>query len=394
MDAVDVAFVSFEKPTPVLVATLKYPFPIELKKQCLAITETGRCSIDEYGALDVKVGEMFSDAILTLLQQVQVSPKDVRAIGSHGQNLRHSPGSHPPFTLQIGDPNVIAERTGIQTIADFRRRDLAAGGQGAPLAPALHAYLFKHPKEDRVIVNIGGISNITILPNGRNLNPILEEDSVRQDGVRQDGVRHDGIRQTRGTAQIIGFDTGPGNCLMDAWIKKNLDKDFDMDGRYAVSGKVEKTLLLQCLSDPYFSAPLPKSTGREYFNLEWLTKQLQIAHIGNVPAQNVQATLLVLTARSISNAILNYAPPNAQVFVCGGGAHNGVLMDMLEYELQRQVRSTAILDISPDWVEAILFAWLAKQTLEGRPGNCPSVTGARGSLTLGGIFGFNRLQRI
>jgi anhydro-N-acetylmuramic acid kinase len=357
MDAISVALVSLEKPIPRLLATLNHPIPAEFKTRCLKVVQTGQCNIDEYGSLDAMAGELFAEAVLTLLKQTNQSPLVIRAIGCHGQNLRHRPDLSPPFTLQIGDPNIIAERTGIPTIADFRRRDIAAGGQGAPLAPAFHQAVFGSTKEDRVIVNIGGISNISILSS----NPKLP---------------------------LLGFDTGPGNCLMDAWIQKQLACAFDYDGRYAVSGQVHKNLLLQCLSDSYFTLNPPKSTGREYFNLEWLGKHMDAVHASQIPPKNVQATLLVLTARTIAAAILSNAPENSEIFVCGGGVHNSILMEMLAYELQRPVKSTEALGISPDWVEAILFAWLAKQTLEGKPGNCPSVTGAKNALTLGGIFGY------
>lgn len=356
MDAIDVALVSFEKHIPRLLFTLSHPIDVAFKNRCLDIAQSGHCTIDDYGALDTMAGELFADAVLALLRQAMVSPKEVCAIGSHGQTLRHRPDLNPPFSLQIGDPNIIAERTGIPTIADFRRRDIAAGGQGAPLAPALHASIFGSALENRVIVNIGGMSNITILP-------MNAKDAM------------------------IGFDTGPGNCLMDAWIKKNLAVDFDRDGQYAVKGQVHKYLLQQCLMDPYFSEKPPKSSGREHFNLAWLAKNCEAANAEMIPPENVQATLLVLTARSIANGIDAYAPENSKIFICGGGAHNRLLVEMLGFELQRPVRSTEVLGVPPDWVEAILFAWLAKQTLDGKPGNCPSVTGAKRSLILGGIFG-------
>jgi anhydro-N-acetylmuramic acid kinase len=363
MDAIDVALVSFDNHLPHVISKLNYPIPIDFKNRCLSVIQTGQCSIDEYGTLDSIAGELFSEAILALLKHANVSAKNIMVIGSHGQTLRHRLDLKPPFSLQIGDPNIIAERTGIPTIADFRRRDIAAGGQGAPLAPALHLHIFGNAKEDRVIVNIGGISNITILP--------ASSKTLRRE-----------------QKPIIGFDTGPGNCLMDAWIQQHLSIDFDRDGRYAVSGQVHKNLLLHCLSDSYFSEKPPKSTGREYFNLPWLAKNIEALNTTRIPPQNVQATLLVLTARSIANAIENYAPEHSTVFVCGGGAHNNLLMETLAYELQRPVNSTDILGIPPDWVEAILFAWLAKQTLAGKAGNCPSVTGAKNTSILGGIFGY------
>lgn len=366
MDAVDVAIVSFEQKDlcnppsfqkPLLIASHRHPIPAEFKNRCFHITQTGQCSIDEYGVLDVLAGELFAEAVLKILQQTQISPSRIRAIGSHGQTLRHRPDLKPPFSLQIGDPNVISERTGILTIADFRRRDIAAGGQGAPLAPGLHASIFGNSKENRVIVNIGGISNMTILPADPN-------------------------------CLITGFDTGPGNCLMDAWTQEHLSMEYDRDSHFAMRGRIHEPLLEHCLDDNYFSEKPPKSSGREYFNLDWLTKKCTSANLTHIPAEDVQATLLMLTARTIANAIKSYAPKHSAVFICGGGAHNPFLMETLGKELQNSVNSTEILGVSPDWVEAILFAWLAKQTLAGKPGNCPSVTGASNNLTLGGIFGY------
>jgi anhydro-N-acetylmuramic acid kinase len=361
MDAIDVALVSFAKTIPDLIDTYSHPIPKNFRKQCLDITQSGQCSIDEYGILDAEAGELFAEATQHLLNQSKMHPSQICAIGSHGQTLRHRPDSIPPFSLQIGDPNIIAERTGILTVADFRRRDIAAQGQGAPLAPAFHASVFQHTHEHRIIINIGGISNVTLLPKDK-------------------------------TQPIIGFDTGPGNGLMDAWIQKEKGVLFDVHGDFASSGQVHLSLLEQCLKDPYFKAPHPKSTGREYFNLEWLSQQINvikpfITKIQPLASKDIQATLLALTVHSITLAILGSNIPDATIFVCGGGAQNRVLMQALNKVLNRSVRSTAAIGLPPDWIEAMLFAWLAKQTLEGRPGNCPTVTGATRAIPLGGIFG-------
>lgn len=369
MDAVDVALVSFESSTPKIIKTLNYPIPETFRNDCLMLCQSGAGSIDDYGKLDAEAGEIFAKAVIRMLEISEIPAKKIRAIGSHGQTLRHRPESNPPFTLQIGDPNIIAERSGIPTIADFRRRDMAAGGQGAPLAPAFHAAIFGTSKENRVIVNIGGISNITILH---------QDPSI----------------------PLIGFDTGPGNCLMDLWAKKHWKIPFDKDGAIAARGKVQTKWLNEFLKDPFFSKPPPKSTGRDYFNETWLANYLVLEPVHMMPDadhqemhENIQATLLALSAHSLANAILQYAPANAAVYICGGGLHNTFLMQTLSQLLNRPVKSTDSLDSPPDWIEAILFAWLAKQTLEGKTGNCPSVTGARHAIPLGGIFGYEFITK-
>lgn len=363
MDAIDAAIVSFDNNIPELICTESYPIPVSFKSQCLHLSQQGQGSIDDFGRLDAEAGELFSSAVLSLLKKANVQSKEIRAIGSHGQNLRHRPYDNPPFSLQIGDPNIISERTGIITIADFRRRDLAAGGQGAPLAPGFHSVVFGHQNENRVIVNIGGISNITLLP--------------------KDPNQH-----------IIGFDTGPGNCLMDSWVSKYWQLNFDAEGKIASQGNVQSDLLNYCLEDEYFKKTPPKSTGREYFNLQWLDQKINELnfHKNKIEASDIQATLLALTADSIASMIQQHAPVDAEIFVCGGGAHNDALMKKLNSNLQKEVLSTEKLGISPDWVEAMLFAWLAKQTLAGKSGNCPSVTGAKRAIPLGGIFGFSNIE--
>lgn len=357
MDAVDVALVSFENPHPQIIHTLSYPIPEAFRSHCLMLCQSGAGSIDDYGKLDAEAGEIFAKAALHLLQENHIPSKKIRAVGSHGQTLRHRPEANPPFTLQIGDPNIIAERTGIPTIADFRRRDIAAGGQGAPLAPAFHAAVFGSSNENRVIVNIGGISNISILSKDPHI-------------------------------PLMGMDTGPGNCLMDLWVRKHWKMAFDKEGAIAKSGRVLPKLLERLLLDPFFSKKPPKSTGRDYFSDVWLLEYLSKMSEAQNTNENVQATLLAFTAHSLANAILQYAPEKAAVYVCGGGVHNTFLMQTLSQLLDRTVESTDVLGSPPDWIEAILFAWLAKQTMEGKSGNCPSVTGAKHAIPLGGIFGY------
>jgi len=352
MDGIDAALMHFGDHRCETLATHSERYPLELQQRLrAAAADPGRLSIDTVGSLDQWVGECFRDAALELLAAAGTDAHRVAAIGSHGQTIRHRPRADRPFTVQIGDPNVIVHGTGITTVADFRRRDIAAGGQGAPLAPAFHAWLFGHTAEQRVVLNIGGFANVTVLP-------------------------------PRGVP--TGFDTGPGNALMDAWIRRHHGSEFDDRGSWAASGKEDAGLLARLLDDPYFDEPPPKSTGFEYFNLDWLDQRL--GHATADPA-DVQATLLGLTAMSIRDAIRRHAPQTTDVAACGGGAHNSALMARLSRELApASLVSTEALGLEPDWVEAAAFAWLARQTLLGRPGNLPSVTGADGPAVLGGIY--------
>ena len=349
-DGIDAALVRFEPRLEVIGASTT-PYPEALRARILALASTrAAIDLDDYGALDVAIGICFADAALALLRDKRVDPADVAAIGSHGQTIRHRPGGAYPFTLQVGDPSVIAERTRITTVADFRRADVAAGGQGAPLLPALHAALFVARDRTRVILNLGGIANITVLTPGRD---------------------------------VLGFDTGPANCLLDAWALRRLGKPRDENGAWAKSGRVDRDLLSALSSDAYFAAPAPKSTGREYFNLDWLDANLR----ANIDPKDVQATLLALSAASIAQAIRAAAPDVREVFACGGGAHNTALMDALRAELApAAVQDTFALGLDPDYVEAAGFAWLARARLAGAPGNLPAVTGARGPRQLGAIY--------
>jgi anhydro-N-acetylmuramic acid kinase len=308
-------------------------------------------SLDALGALDATVALAFADAALALLQAAGIPRGRVRAIGSHGQTIRHRPQADPPFTWQLGDGNVIAERSGIDTVADFRRRDVAAGGQGAPLMPAFHAALLGSPQEDRAVLNLGGIANFTLLPVG---------------------------------GEVRGFDTGPANALMDAWCERHTGRAYDADGAFAASGQVDAALLARLLAEPWFALPPPKSTGREHFHLEWLQ-----ARIGEtaLPPADVQATLLDLSARTVADALQMTQPDTRRVLVCGGGVRNAALMARLAaYLPQAIVESTAMHGLEPDYVEAMGFAWLARETLAGRPGNLPAVTGASGRRILGTVF--------
>jgi len=355
MDGIDAALVRFPHHGTELVETYCHPWPAALQQGLLELTAPGDNEIDRLGELDILVADEFASAALQLLAKANIPASAVTAIGSHGQTIRHRPTAKNAFTLQIGDPNRIAEQTGITTVADFRRRDMAAGGEGAPLVPAFHHTLFSSDKEYRCILNIGGIANITQLP--------PQNDAER----------------------IIGFDVGPGNCLLDSWATRHIHLPFDAQGEWAASGKVNSSLLEHLLGDDYFNRPPPKSTGREYFNLEWLEGLL--SQHPKLPPEDVQATLTALTAQSIASAIQDVAPDCQQILVCGGGIHNPTLMEQLRRKLpQYHIESTGRFGADPDWVEAIAFAWLARQTMLGLPGNLPSVTGARHPVILGGIY--------
>ncbi len=351
-DSIDAALVSFDRGLPRVRATYAHAWPESLRERMLALMQDeSALDLDAFGRLDVEIGVCFAEAALQLLQQHKVSPQAVRAIGSHGQTVRHRPTGKYPFTLQIGDASVIAERCGIDVVADFRRADIAAGGQGAPLLPALHAMLLARKGAARVVLNLGGIANITVL-------------------------------DAEGT--VLGFDTGPANGLMDAWCLRHRGEPYDRDGTFAGQGHIDSTLLDALLADPYFALPTPKSTGREHFHLGWLAAHPRASDIG--PA-DVQATLLELTARSVADAISQHASTTADVLVCGGGTHNGRLMQRLaELLAPSVVGSTAEHGIDPDFLEATAFAWLARQRLLGLPGNLPAVTGARGPRVLGAIY--------
>lgn len=315
-----------------------------------------RCSIDETAALDTWVGRAFAQAAEELIAASGADRDRIRAIGSHGQTLRHQPHADQPFTLQVGDPNVIASVCGITTVADFRRRDLALGGEGAPLATAFHRQFLADDKEARVVLNIGGIANITILP-------------------------------ARG-GTVSGFDTGPGNTLLDAWIRAQRNLPLDHDGEWAGSGRSLDAVLALLRDDPYFRAEPPKSTGFEYFNMHWLREKLARSEGSpDLPDEDLQATLVALTATTIADAVQEHAPGTARVLVCGGGVENPVLMRSLATKLPGiRVESTAAYGVAPGWVEAATFAWLAQRRLDGQSGNLPSVTGASAEAVLGGIY--------
>lgn len=350
MDGIDAALVDIGESAIRILHTRDQPYPSRLRHDLLAATAIPlREELPQLDELNRRTGECFRDAALALLRDAGINAAAVTAIGSHGQTVRHQPNAPLPFTLQIGDPEIIAVGTGITTVADFRSADIAAGGQGAPLTPFFHQWLFAAPDIDRVILNIGGIANVTLLSPGH---------------------------------ATIGFDTGPGNTLMDAWTRKHRSAPYDHNGDWANSGNLNPALLRRFLADEYFAASPPKSTGFEHFNLRWIAA----ADISNISAPDVQATLCALTAQSIADAVHRFAPRTSELLVCGGGVHNAVLMGQIAALLPTtSVASTMTAGLHPDWVEAVAFAWLAKRRLSGLPGNLPHVTGAREAVELGTI---------
>ena len=348
-DAIDAVLAEFE-PATRLVAHYSHPWPPALRQRIVAMARAqASVTLDELGQLDALIGDQFALAANALLDQAGVDRQQVRAIGSHGQTVCHRPRAEPPFTMQLGDPARIAEQTGVDVIADFRRADMAAGGQGAPLLPILHQALLASADETRVVLNLGGIANITVLaPN----------------------------------QPVLGFDTGPANCLLDGWIERQLEQSHDANGAWAASGQVDEALLARCLGESYFQLAPPKSTGREQFNLDWLDLHLD----GSATAVDVQATLLALTVRTIADSIKSSAPGTDAVIACGGGVHNQALMTSLRAAIApARLETTADHGIDPDFIEATAFAWLARQRLLELPGNLPDVTGASGPRVLGDI---------
>ncbi|MCK9488841.1 MAG: anhydro-N-acetylmuramic acid kinase [Xanthomonadales bacterium] len=366
-DAIDVALVDFSSGTPTLVGAHAQPYESGLRQGLLELAQgDGSTRLDEVGALDTAVADAFAAAAVALLAEIGIEPHRVRALGSHGQTVWHRPHAQRPFSLQLGDPSRIAERSGCTVVADFRRRDLAAGGQGAPLLCALHAAVLACPDEDRAVLNLGGIANLTLLPADPG-------------------------------QPVTGFDTGPASGLLDAWAQRHLGTAFDRDGAFAARGQSRPELLARWLDEPYFALPAPKSTGREVFNLDWLSRRCELQHWS--PA-DVQASLVSLTATTVAQALAQHMPGASRVLACGGGVHNPVLMAALQQALAAVLpaapaadrrapvilETTAAHGIDPDYMEAMGFAWLARETLAGRPGNLPAVTGARGPRILGGIY--------
>jgi anhydro-N-acetylmuramic acid kinase len=350
MDAVDAVVVEFAAGVR-LLATESTPIPAPLQAQLREIARPGHCDLDRLGELDAELGELFASAALAAIGSAGLAPERVKAIGSHGQTVRHRPRARWPFTLQIGDPARIAARTGIATVADFRRRDMALGGEGAPLACAFHAAAFGSGTEPRAVLNVGGIANVTLLVPGQ---------------------------------PVAGWDTGPGNVYLDAWTRRQLGRPWDEGGAWAASGRVDEALLKALLSHPFCALAPPKSTGPEEFSLHWLDEVLARAPVGADRPEDVQATLSEFTAAAVGASLGRRRLD--RLLVCGGGALNEDLLRRLRLRLPgTHVETTAALGLDPRWIEAAAFAWLAARTLAGQPGNLPSVTGARQPAVLGAI---------
>ena len=353
MDAVDTAVVDFSEANPQLIAYEQYPIDASVRASIRNINI--KSSIEEVSKQDYLMGELFAHAVNRILNEQGFTPSSIAAVGCHGQTILHLPDDQQPRTLQIGDPNLIAERTGIATTADFRRMDMAAGGQGAPLAPEFHDQVFRKPGVNRVILNIGGIANVSMLP----ADPSIS---------------------------VSGFDTGPGNGLMDDWCQLHLGQEMDVDSNWANSGEPIDSLLANMLNDAYFDMAPPKSSGRDYFNLGWIHSRITETGLTPKP-EDVQATLFELTRKNICDAIQQYLTEAEEIYVCGGGAHNHRLMQSIQETLNgKLVTDTNVLGIDPDAVEAVTFAWLAKCRLEEIKGNSPSVTGAKTNCILGGLY--------
>lgn len=350
LDGVDTVLVDFSSPAPVLLRTYFCAYDSQLREQLLSLHQPGYDELNRAAILSNQLSCQYAQATAGLLENAGITPQQIVAIGCHGQTVRHCPEIEKNYTIQLVNGALLAELTQITVVADFRSRDIAAGGQGAPLVPAFHEAVFKRPDCHRVIVNIGGIANIT------SLDPYHP---------------------------IIGFDCGPGNLLMDAWCSRHTGKTYDNSGQWAATGRIIPVLLEALLADYFFLRQPPKSTGRDLFNVQWLEKKL----LGNETPEDVQATLLQLTAITIARSIQEYCQTAEEVYICGGGAHNTLLMDrLIDIIPGKTVALTDQLGVAVDWVEALAFAWLAQQTMLRKTGNLAAVTGAKGNRILGAIY--------
>lgn len=351
LDGVDAVVVDFSGEHPKTLATLWLPYSESLRQKTLRLQTPQTNELHLAALLANELAVCYAEAVRQVLVLANLSPTNISAIGCHGQTIRHQPAAG--YTLQLVNSSLLAELAGISVVADFRSRDIAAGGQGAPLVPAYHAAVFQDEREHRAILNLGGIANLTDLP-------------------------------ARSTAKPVrGFDCGPGNLLLDAWIERNTGQRYDESGQWSLQGQIIPALLSAMLADPFFALQPPKSCGREDFNLDWLEKKLT----GGEVVVDVQATLAELTAISVARAAKQWCLGTTALFVCGGGVGNTTVMDRLHYHLPEiAISSTSTLGQPADWVEAVAFAWLAWRTLSGMTGNLPTVTGARGARILGAIY--------
>jgi anhydro-N-acetylmuramic acid kinase len=349
-DGVDAVLINFSRGDIRILHAICVQYPAALRQKLDQLLETGKApGKDVSGALDEQLGRFFARVAQNLVAEAGMEMRDIDAIGSHGQNVWHQPDGDEPVSIQLGSPALIAKNTSTVTVGNFRMADVNAGGQGAPLAPLLHLQLFQSDQEERAVLNLGGIANLTLLP---------------------------------ATGGVSGFDCGPGNCLMDAWTMRHLQQTYDKNGRWAASGKVDEDLLQCLLQDAYFQQAPPKSTGLEHFNISWLDHLLSGRDLS--PA-DVQATLAELTAKSAAQS-LHSAGGAKRMLVCGGGTHNGLLMRRLAAALPEViVETTSRYGVDPDWVEGLLFAWLARERINQRPQNTKPITGARHEVLLGDI---------
>lgn len=359
-DGIDTAIIELSDNSMTVSTTKTWPLHSTLREEIIALSQPTDNELVRCSQLDRQLGEAFATAALKTIELAKLSPGDISAIGSHGQTLRHFPpvrGSAGDIvetgtTLQIGDPNIIAHRTGIKTVADFRRMDMAGGGQGAPLAPLFHQQCFAHPDKVRIILNVGGIANVTLL---------------------------------QAKAPVTGFDTGPGNGLMDAWCYQHRGEPYDKNGAWGASGSPIPDLIQACLADPYFQQAAPKSTGREYFHLAWLAERYPA--LNTLAPADVQRSLMIVTAQSIAEAI-HAVTDQGDVYLCGGGALNQPLCTLLTQKLgaQFQVAPLSELGVDGDFVEAATFAWLAERRLSEAPISLQALTGSSSDCLLGAIY--------
>ncbi len=354
VDGIDAALVEFDAQQLHVHATYCHPWPAEVRMRLLHSSQQApeQITLAEVACLEHETAVCFAEAVAQLLALAQVSAQAVTAIGNVGQTICHQPLATPPYTWQVGNPSLLAQLTGIPVVAGLRQSDMAAGGQGAPLAPALHRAYLHSATENRVVLNLGGIANITVLPATQ-------------------------------MQSLCGFDTGPANALLDAWSLQQRGEARDEAGQWAAQGQVHAELLQLLLADPYFQQTPPKTTGRDYFNLAWLHQRAG-GLLATLSAVDVQATLTALTAHSIAQAILAY--PVQCVLACGGGVHNAHLMHSLQTLLACPVQSTSNCGLDPDWVEAICFAWFAWQRWQQQPVDLTSITGAKQPQIMGGVF--------
>lgn len=352
-NAVDTVLVDFAEQQPIILANHTETIGTSLQQAIHAFAIPGHDELNRLAEVDIAIAQLSAHAVNQLLKKAQKKPHEIKAIGSHGQTIRHQPTGYTRYTFQVGDGNIITTMTGITTVTDFRRRDIALGGQGAPLTPIFHQHFFATSDSSRIVLNLGGIANISILPN-------------------------------KTQPALLGFDTGPGNTLLDQWIQRHCDQSYDDQGRWGREGRLHPGLLKNLLSDPYFSRQHPKSTGLEYFNLKWLYHYLE--SFSYVKPIDVQATLIELTAISVIQAVQMYYS-EGEIIVCGGGAYNDFLIERIRANSTRHIlHSSKVYGIDPEWIESVAFAWLAKLAIHREPGNVPSVTGARSSAVLGAIY--------